>query len=146
MSQNCETLTSVKIIHSKLSSDYVNAICDSLHMKGLRTHGIQIFSINTSSFLEANSFSIPVGLESFLSSARCVCFHTLLPISYTSSLDCLGGWQTHFLIGKVTCLVILIKFSWIDSGRKSLDVYLLRTNHKYWFRHLNLFLFSFKYN
>ncbi|KAG2712084.1 hypothetical protein I3760_04G108300 [Carya illinoinensis] len=69
LNQNSETLTSIEFIHCKLSSDFFNAICNSLIMKGIQTHGIQNFSI-ISSFLESNQVRLPMGLESFLSSGR----------------------------------------------------------------------------
>ncbi|XP_059660223.1 uncharacterized protein LOC132306717 isoform X2 [Cornus florida] len=83
LNQNSESLTSLKFIHCKLSSTFVDAICDSLCIKGLQTHGIQHFSIKTSSFLETNPLSFPVGLASFLASGR-----SLSSLSFCD--DCLG--------------------------------------------------------
>ncbi|KAE7997929.1 hypothetical protein FH972_002517 [Carpinus fangiana] len=73
LNQNSETLTSLEFIDCKLSSDSLNEIFDSLLLKSTLTHGIQNFSINTSSFLENRLVSLPVGLESFLSSGRSLC-------------------------------------------------------------------------
>lgn len=68
LNQNKETLTSLKLIHCKLSSAFVNEICGSLHEKGMRGHKVQHFTINGSNFLETNLVSLPAGLVSFLSS------------------------------------------------------------------------------
>ncbi|KAK1353008.1 NACHT, LRR and PYD domains-containing protein 14 [Heracleum sosnowskyi] len=73
LSQNIETMASLRFNHCKLSSEFVNAICESLLVKDLPTHRIQHFTFNTSRLLEADSISIPAGLKSFLSSARCLC-------------------------------------------------------------------------
>uniref|UniRef100_A0A2P2LWK7 NACHT LRR and PYD domains-containing protein 13 isoform X4 n=1 Tax=Rhizophora mucronata TaxID=61149 RepID=A0A2P2LWK7_RHIMU len=64
---------SLEFIHCNLSPAFVNAICGSLCMDSNQTHGIQHFSIRTSSFLEINSVSLPLGLESFLSTGRYLC-------------------------------------------------------------------------
>ncbi|WOG85922.1 hypothetical protein DCAR_0105115 [Daucus carota subsp. sativus] len=73
LSQNVETLSSLHFNHCKLSAEFVNAICDSLFLKDIPTHRIQHFTVNTSRLLEFNSISIPTGLKSLLSSARCLC-------------------------------------------------------------------------
>lgn len=70
LNQNSETLKSIEFIHCKLSPDFVNAICDSLHKEGLQAHGVECFSIKRSSFLQADSSPIPSGLTSFLTSGR----------------------------------------------------------------------------
>lgn len=70
LNQSTETLKSVEFIHCKLSPDFVNAICDSLHVKGLQAHGVEHFSIKRSSLLQVDSCPIPVGLTSFLTSGR----------------------------------------------------------------------------
>ncbi|KAI8523159.1 hypothetical protein RHMOL_Rhmol13G0051900 [Rhododendron molle] len=70
LNQNRETLKSLEFVHCKLSSTIVDTICDSLYLKDLHTHTVERFSIKTSSFLETNQFPLPVGLASFLSSAR----------------------------------------------------------------------------
>lgn len=70
LNQSIETLKSVEFIHCKLSPDFVNAICDSLHVKGLQAHGVEHFSIKRSSLLQVDSCPIPVGLTSFLTSGR----------------------------------------------------------------------------
>lgn len=78
LNQSTETLKAIEFIHCKLSPDFVNAICDSLHMMGLQVHGVEHFSIKRSSFLQADSSPVPVGLTSFLTSGRytyiCECF------------------------------------------------------------------------
>ncbi|GFP91072.1 hypothetical protein PHJA_001251200, partial [Phtheirospermum japonicum] len=68
--QNSETLKSVEFIHCKFSPTFIDAICNSLHTKGLQTHGVKHFSIKRSSFLQTDSSPIPVGLLSFLTSGR----------------------------------------------------------------------------
>lgn len=70
LNQSSESLKSIEFIHCKLSPDFVNAICDSLHMKGLQSHGVEHFSIKRSSFLQADSAPVPVGLTRFLTSGR----------------------------------------------------------------------------
>ncbi|KAI3461017.1 hypothetical protein Pfo_017680 [Paulownia fortunei] len=70
LNQNSETLKSIDFIHCKLSPTFINAICDSLRMKGLQAHGVEHFSIKRSSFLQTDSSPIPVGLTSFLTSGR----------------------------------------------------------------------------
>ncbi|XP_058197618.1 uncharacterized protein LOC131313357 isoform X3 [Rhododendron vialii] len=70
LNQNRETLKSLEFVHCKLSSTIVDTICDSLYLKDVHTHTVEHFSIKTSSFLETNQFPLPVGLASFLSSAR----------------------------------------------------------------------------
>ncbi|KAK3032181.1 hypothetical protein RJ639_035006, partial [Escallonia herrerae] len=121
--QNKKTLVSLDFVHCKLTPGFLNSICDSVQM-----HGIQHFSIKMSSLLETRSFSLPVGLEHFLSSGRSLTslsfgynhlchnfakmvFNTLLDAS--SSIEILdlsenniAGWLSHFkwrppsLIGK----------------------------------------------
>ncbi|XP_073146798.1 uncharacterized protein [Henckelia pumila] len=70
LKQNSETLKSVDFIHCKLSSNFVDKIWDSLYIKGLKTHGIECFSIKRSSFLQTDSSPMPVGLTPFLTSGR----------------------------------------------------------------------------
>ncbi|KAK1381088.1 hypothetical protein POM88_027832 [Heracleum sosnowskyi] len=65
-------MASLRFNHCKLSSEFVNAICESLLVKDLPTHRIQHFTFNTSRLLEADSISIPAGLKSFLLSASCM--------------------------------------------------------------------------
>ncbi|PSR86389.1 hypothetical protein CEY00_Acc32012 [Actinidia chinensis var. chinensis] len=118
LNQNRESLKSLEFIHCKLSSTFVNSICDSLRMKDLQTHRIEHFSIKTSSFHETNHFSFPVGLASFLSSGRSldslrfcdnhvglkfakIVFSTLFDAaSGVSVLDLsennISGWLSHF--------------------------------------------------
>ncbi|KAK1353014.1 hypothetical protein POM88_052852 [Heracleum sosnowskyi] len=62
LSQNIEIIASLRFNHCKLASEFVNAICESLPVKDLPTQRIQHFT-----------FSVPAGLKSFLSSARCLC-------------------------------------------------------------------------
>lgn len=118
LNQNKETLTSLEFIHCKLSSDFVNALCDFLLIKSVQTDGIQNFSISASSFVENNLLSLPVGLESFLSSGRSLCslklcdnqlgpkfanrvFNTLLNASSSISVldlseNNISGWLSNF--------------------------------------------------
>lgn len=70
LKQNVKTLKSIEFIHCKLSTSFVNCICESLSVEGVSTHGIHHFSIKTSSFLERDSFPLPVGLASFLATGR----------------------------------------------------------------------------
>ncbi|PIN17722.1 hypothetical protein CDL12_09603 [Handroanthus impetiginosus] len=70
LNQNSETLKSVDFIHCKLSPTFINALCNSLHMKGLQAHTVEHFSIKRSSFLQTDSSPVPVGLTSFLTSGR----------------------------------------------------------------------------
>ncbi|KAK1353010.1 hypothetical protein POM88_052848 [Heracleum sosnowskyi] len=86
LSQNIETMASLRFNHCKLSSEFVNAICESLLVKDLPTHRIQHFTFNTSRLLEADSISIPAGLKSFLSSASY--FHLV-----ASKLSCGVSWS-----------------------------------------------------
>lgn len=74
LSQNSESLTSLELIHCKLSSASIDEICCSLSRKSVQTHGINSFSISTSNFLETNPLCLPLGLVSFLSSGRYVCY------------------------------------------------------------------------
>ncbi|PON51406.1 LRR domain containing protein [Parasponia andersonii] len=73
LSQNIETLSSLEFVHCKLSSASIDEICGSLVVDSVPTHGIQNFSISTSSFVETNPVSLPLGLVSFLSSGRSLC-------------------------------------------------------------------------
>lgn len=70
LSQNSESLTSLELIHCKLSSASIDEICCSLSRKSVQTHGIKSFSISTSNFLETNPLFLPLGLVSFLSLGR----------------------------------------------------------------------------
>ncbi|KAJ4849155.1 hypothetical protein Tsubulata_037619 [Turnera subulata] len=116
--QNKETLTSLEFIYCKLSETFVNAICQCLDINNKHAHGIQSFSISTSSFLEPGTVSLPVGLASFLSSGRSlyslrfcenyldhdfarVLFSTLIDTSSSLSLldlsyNNIAGWLSHF--------------------------------------------------
>ncbi|KAL5792641.1 hypothetical protein ACOSP7_001235 [Xanthoceras sorbifolium] len=116
--QNSKTLTSLELLHCKLSRSFVTGICGSLCNKNVQTHVIQHFSINTSSFFEINPSSLCQDLFSFLSSRRSLCslkfrdnhldknfgrmlFSTLLDASSTLSiLDLSGndmtGWLSKF--------------------------------------------------
>ncbi|XP_024018410.1 uncharacterized protein LOC21399004 isoform X1 [Morus notabilis] len=73
LSQNSESLTSLKFIHCKLSSASVEKICSSLLTNIVPTHRIQNFSVTSTSFLETNLVSLPRGLVSLLSSGRSLC-------------------------------------------------------------------------
>ncbi|XP_048337179.2 uncharacterized protein LOC107426804 isoform X2 [Ziziphus jujuba] len=118
LNQNCESLASLEFIHCKLSPASIDKICGSLLIKGLQTHWIQNFSINTVSFLEKNPVSLPPGLKSFLSSGRSLnslkfaynylgrnfaklVFNTLLDASSCLTVldlseNNLGGWLSDF--------------------------------------------------
>ncbi|WCJ38162.1 RNI-like superfamily protein [Euphorbia peplus] len=65
--QNSQTLTSLKFIHSKLSSDFVNSICASLEIKDKQTYVAANFSVKSSNFLENNPVLLPPCFASFLS-------------------------------------------------------------------------------
>ncbi|KAK2648704.1 hypothetical protein Ddye_016193 [Dipteronia dyeriana] len=71
--QNNETLTSLELLHCKLSRSFVTGICSFLYNKSMQIHKIQHFSINTSSFHEINSSSLCQDLVSFLSTGRSLC-------------------------------------------------------------------------
>ncbi|KAL7084375.1 hypothetical protein ACP275_14G220200 [Erythranthe tilingii] len=70
LNQNSKTLKSIHFVHCKLSTTFINAICDSLQIKDLQAHAVEHFSIKRSSFLQIDSSPIPVGLVSFLTSGR----------------------------------------------------------------------------
>lgn len=98
LSQNRETLTSLELIHCKLSSTSVNSICDAL-IHNRKTHGILHFSINASHFDETDPVALPSGLVSFFSSGRYLHqfeFHLLSFHQYK--------WETY-------CVVLNIKAS-----------------------------------
>ncbi|XP_058197617.1 uncharacterized protein LOC131313357 isoform X2 [Rhododendron vialii] len=125
LNQNRETLKSLEFVHCKLSSTIVDTICDSLYLKDVHTHTVEHFSIKTSSFLETNQFPLPVGLASFLSSARSLSsltlsdnhlgqnfakmvFSTLIDAaSSISVLDLsennISGWLSHFRWRSSSC-------------------------------------------
>ncbi|KAL7126771.1 hypothetical protein ABFS83_14G209100 [Erythranthe nasuta] len=70
LNHNSKTLKSIHFVHCKLSTTFINAICDSLQIKNLQAHAVEQFSIKRSSFLQTDSSPIPVGLVSFLTSGR----------------------------------------------------------------------------
>ncbi|GER41150.1 leucine-rich repeat family protein [Striga asiatica] len=70
LNQNSGTLKSIDFIHCKLSPTLINAICDSLDMNGLQSHGVEHFLIKRSSFLQSDSSPVPIGLISFLTCGR----------------------------------------------------------------------------
>ncbi|KAF1897939.1 hypothetical protein Lal_00032701 [Lupinus albus] len=70
LTQHSETLISLEFIHCTVSKDFINAICGSVVINSVHTHGIQHFSIILSSFLDPCTFSLPTGFVSFLSSGR----------------------------------------------------------------------------
>ncbi|XVF21454.1 hypothetical protein REPUB_Repub12eG0091700 [Reevesia pubescens] len=118
LSQNCRTLTSLKFVHCKLSSSFMDAICGSLYSRGAETHQIQHFSVSTSSFLESDPVSVVDRLASFLSSGRSLhslklcdnhldwnfarrVFSTLLDASSSLSIldlseNNISGWLSNF--------------------------------------------------
>ncbi|KAI9121945.1 hypothetical protein K1719_006634 [Acacia pycnantha] len=73
LAQHSKTLSSLEFVHCSLSSDFVDAICGALVSNGVQRHGLQHFSINSSSFPEPGTISLPSGLVSFLSSGRSLC-------------------------------------------------------------------------
>ncbi|GAB4824835.1 hypothetical protein Ancab_007705 [Ancistrocladus abbreviatus] len=70
LSQNSETITSLEFVNCKLSSSFIDAICDSLFLKGKQSHGVKQFTIQASKFTDANMNSLPDKFVSFLSSGR----------------------------------------------------------------------------
>lgn len=113
LSQNCKTLTSLKFVHCKLSSSFMDAICGSLYLGGAETHQIQHFSVSTSSFLEPNPVSLAHRLASFLSAGRyCWWIYGL----YTILVITWGVWPWHAhqspnLLGRV-CYSMIIFVAW----------------------------------
>ncbi|KAI8523158.1 hypothetical protein RHMOL_Rhmol13G0051900 [Rhododendron molle] len=148
LNQNRETLKSLEFVHCKLSSTIVDTICDSLYLKDLHTHTVERFSIKTSSFLETNQFPLPVGLASFLSSARSLSslrlsdnhlgqnfakmvFSTLIDAaSSISVLDLsennISGWLSHFRWRSSSCSQMS---SGIGNSLQSLHLLNLRGNN-----------------
>ncbi|XP_028765561.1 protein NLRC3 isoform X2 [Neltuma alba] len=118
LTRHSKTLSSLEFVHCSLSSDSVNAICGALALNGVQRHGLQHFSINSSSFRESGTISLPSGLVSFLSSARSLCslkfsdnnlgrnfaralFLTLLNLSSSISIldlsdNNIAGWLSDF--------------------------------------------------
>ncbi|KAL5059820.1 hypothetical protein RYX36_031424 [Vicia faba] len=72
ITQHSRTLTSLEFIHCTVYMDFINAILDSVVSKGVEKHGIKHLSIVSSSFGQC-TYSLPSGLESFVSSARSLC-------------------------------------------------------------------------
>ncbi|GAB4841291.1 hypothetical protein Ancab_022023 [Ancistrocladus abbreviatus] len=119
LSQNSETITSLEFVNCKLSSSFIDAICDSLFLKGKQSHGVKQFTIQASKFADANMNSLPDKFVSFLSSGRSLsslslcdnhlqrsfaklALKTLLDASSNlSSLDLsendISGWLSDFL-------------------------------------------------
>ncbi|KAL0560257.1 hypothetical protein IC582_000657 [Cucumis melo] len=146
LSQNRETLTSLELIHCKLSSTSVNSICDAL-IHNRKTHGILHFSINASHFDETDPVALPSGLVSFFSSGRYLysfklcdndlgknfgklVFHTLLDASSClSALDLsenkMTGWLSNFNRRSLTGLQAS---SMVGKSLQSLRVLSLRGN------------------
>ncbi|KAL8494389.1 hypothetical protein ACS0TY_025265 [Phlomoides rotata] len=115
LNQNSETLKSIEFMHCKLSSAFVNAICDSLHMKDLQTHGVEHFSIKRSSIFQTDSSHIPVGLTSFLTTGRSM-------QSITLSDDHLGR---NFARGVFNSLLnASISISWLDLSENNISGFL----------------------
>ncbi|KFK40400.1 hypothetical protein AALP_AA3G368500 [Arabis alpina] len=67
--QSRETLTSLEFVHCKLSSNFIGAICASLHEKDIHATGIQRFCIKTSS-IDIDPLAAPSAFISFLNSGR----------------------------------------------------------------------------
>lgn len=70
LNQNSRTLTSLELVHCKISSSFMDTICGSLCSSGAETHQIHHFSISSSSFHEIDPVSLAHSLASFLSSGR----------------------------------------------------------------------------
>ncbi|XP_030499259.2 uncharacterized protein LOC115714650 isoform X2 [Cannabis sativa] len=64
LNQNSESLSSLEFAHCKLSSASIDEIFGSLAVNNVPTHVLQSFSITTSTFLEKNLDSLPLGLIS----------------------------------------------------------------------------------
>ncbi|XP_034902292.1 uncharacterized protein [Populus alba] len=105
--QNSETLTSLEFIYCKLSPTFVSAICGSLNVVNTHTHGIQHFSINTSSFLEINPVSLPPGFVSFLSSGRSLCSLKL----HDNHLDRNFAWMLFSVLLDASCSLSILDLS-----------------------------------
>ncbi|KAM6592060.1 hypothetical protein CsatA_014665 [Cannabis sativa] len=80
LNQNSESLSSLEFAHCKLSSASIDEIFGSLAVNNVPTHVLQSFSITTSTFLEKNLDSLPLGLVSFLSSRSL--YSLKLPYNY----------------------------------------------------------------
>ncbi|KAK4376209.1 hypothetical protein RND71_006886 [Anisodus tanguticus] len=116
INQNYRSLKSIKFMHCKFTMASLSAICDLLCMHCPQAHGLQHFSIKTSSFLEIPS--LPAGLISLLSSGRSlsslclsdnhlprhfarIVFDTLIDASSSITVLDLSennimGWLSHF--------------------------------------------------
>lgn len=68
IAQHSRTLTSLEFIHCTVYTDLINAIFDSVVIKGVKKHGIKHLSIVASSLEPCKV--LPSGLVSFLSTAR----------------------------------------------------------------------------
>ncbi|XP_060177557.1 uncharacterized protein LOC132607553 isoform X1 [Lycium barbarum] len=116
INQNYGSLKSIKFMHCKFTMASLNAICDLLCMHCPQAHGLQHFSIKTSSLLETPS--LPAGLIYLLSSGRSlsslclsdsnlpqhfarIVFDTLIDASSSITILDLSennimGWLSHF--------------------------------------------------
>uniref|UniRef100_A0A1D1YNP9 Ribonuclease inhibitor n=1 Tax=Anthurium amnicola TaxID=1678845 RepID=A0A1D1YNP9_9ARAE len=70
---NKDTLLSLKFVHCRFSFSGFNKICSSLYYSATSVHGIQCFSVTSSSIFNCEQSSIPSGLLDFLSSGRSLC-------------------------------------------------------------------------
>ena len=98
--QNNETLSSLEFIDCNLTSDSLNAICNSLCTKDTQTYRVQHFSISNT-VLERNPASLPPGLVSFLSSGYTCLSHFIL---HSLSICC---FVERSIINYSYCLMML---------------------------------------
>ncbi|KAL9235681.1 hypothetical protein vseg_010422 [Gypsophila vaccaria] len=68
LNQNKETLESLEFTNCRVSSSFVEEICQSFCVKGTEMHGIKHFAVKSSKFLEANPTCLPPKLLTFISS------------------------------------------------------------------------------
>jgi len=102
--QSRETLTSLELIHCKLSLSSISAICTSLHEKGIHTTGMQRFCIKTSS-IEIDPLAAPSAFVSFLMSVRYI--YGLMPKRVLLNV-CSFGYQRLFI--NVVILLLCTSF------------------------------------
>ncbi|GAB2281988.1 hypothetical protein Dimus_016552 [Dionaea muscipula] len=73
LEQNHGTLTSVELVNCKISFASIDAICDSLCMKGPQPQRMEHFSLQGIKLINGNLTSLPPKLALFLSSGRSLC-------------------------------------------------------------------------
>ncbi|KAH9607641.1 hypothetical protein KSS87_014163 [Heliosperma pusillum] len=147
LSQNKENIESLEFANCKISSTFVEAICQTLSMKGTEMHVIKHFAVKSSKFLEASPASLSPKLFTLMSSRlletlelsdahigkNCakLIFSTLIDASSAlSTLDLsdnnISGWLSDF-----RCDVSNQNSSFqdISKGLQSLRVLKLRGNN-----------------